>query len=200
MMSLFQSVSRRGFPVRSFATRTSSFPSLIIRPNELLAKGSFAEAQAEFLCPDEDTVEQLDTLLHNNNVGVVAHFYMDPELQGVLQAVSWPHVFIADSLAMGDAAVKMAKSGVKAITVLGVDFMSENVQATLRAEGYDTPVYRLSEQHIGCSLAESAEGTAYAAYLEQASKVPNSLHVVYINTSFNTKANAQNRIPKITCT
>lgn len=31
--------------------------------------------------------------------------------QGTLSALEWPHVFVADSLAMGEAAVKMAATG-----------------------------------------------------------------------------------------
>ena len=58
---------------------------------------------------------------------------MDPELQGVLSSLDWPHVTIADSLAMGDAATSMAKKGAKSIACLGVDFMSENVRANLDA-------------------------------------------------------------------
>ena len=52
-------------------------------------------------------------------MGIVAHYYMDVELQGVLTAVqkeqqltsnkSNPMVAIADSLAMGDFAVKMCE-------------------------------------------------------------------------------------------
>ena len=46
-----------------------------------------------------------------------------------------PHIAISDSLAMADTAVKMAEEGVKAVVVLGVDFMSENVRAVLDAAG-----------------------------------------------------------------
>lgn len=71
-------------------------------------------------------------------IGVVAHFYMDPEVQGVLTAAQklWPHIHISDSLVMADSAVKMAEDGCKFITVLGVDFMSENVRAILDQAGY----------------------------------------------------------------
>lgn len=62
------------------------------------------------------------------------------------------------------------------------------------------PVYRLSERKIGCSLAESAEKAAYMAFLQKASRVPKSLHVVYINTSLVTKAQCQELVPTITCT
>ena len=45
------------------------------------------------------------------------------------------------------------------------------------------PLPPLLLQAIGCSLAEAAESPAYEAYLAEAGATPNSLHVVYINTS-----------------
>lgn len=102
---------------------------------------------------------------------------------------------------MGEAAAKMAKKGIKSVAVLGVDFMAESVRANLDSNGFhDIPVYRLAEQKIGCSLAESAEKQAYIAYLQKASKTPNSLHIVYINTSLRSKAFAHDIVPTITCT
>jgi len=177
-----------------------AFPSLTIKKDTLIPHGAFAEIQATFLQPDLNTVLKLDKLLKEKNVGVVAHFYMDPELQGVLSSCEWPHIKVADSLVMGDSALKMAEGGVDSIIVLGVDFMSENVQAILRAKGFYIPVYRCAEKSIGCSLAESAEGLNYGAYLTLASKVRNALHVIYINTSLSTKANAHALVPTITCT
>lgn len=197
MKSVISHFGRRA-AVRGFAS-AAAFPSLTIRANELVPQGSFAQMQAEFLGSRNETAE-LDVLLKKKNVGVVAHFYMDPELQGVLHGLEWPHVFIADSLAMGDHALKMVRAGVDSVLVLGVDFMTENVQATINAEGYDTPVYRLADKFIGCSLAEAAEGDNYAAWLAKAAKVPDSVHIVYINTSLRTKANAHERVPTITCT
>ena len=77
-------------------------------------------------------------VLSDKKIGVVAHFYMDPEVQGVLSqaAERWHHINISDSLAMADRAVKMAEEGCKAIAVLGVDFMSENVRAILDEAGH----------------------------------------------------------------
>lgn len=77
-------------------------------------------------------------MLEEKKIGVVAHFYMDPEVQGVLTAAQkfWPHIHISDSLVMADSAVNMAKAGCKFITVLGVDFMSENVRAILDQAGF----------------------------------------------------------------
>jgi len=178
-----------------------AFPSLRITADALIPQGSFAEAQAAFLRPDPKLVVDLTRLLREKNAGVVAHFYMDPELQGVLSACDWPHVHVSDSLAMADRAIAMAEQGVGTIAVLGVDFMSENVRAMLDASGFGhIPVYRLAAEPIGCSLAESAEAQAYGAYLMEASETPHSLHVVYINTSLITKAKAHAVVPTITCT
>jgi quinolinate synthase len=177
------------------------FPSLRITPDALIPQGAFAEAQAAFLKPDPELVARLTALLREKNAGVVAHFYMDPELQGVLSACDWPHIYVSDSLAMADRAIAMAEQGVRTIAVLGVDFMSENVRAMLDASGYaHVPVYRVTTDPIGCSLAESAEAAAYGAYLTDASETPRSLHVVYINTSLVTKAKAHAIVPTITCT
>ncbi len=177
------------------------FPSLIIKAEELIPQGTFAEAQATFLNPDGQTTERLKALLEKHKVGVVAHFYMDPELKGALSACDWPLIQISDSLLMADAAIKMAQKGAQIIVVLGVDFMSENVRAMLDAAGFpEVPVYRVAADPIGCSLAESAEALAYGAYLTKASKTKNSLHVVYINTSLEVKAKAHSLVPTITCT
>ncbi len=177
------------------------FPSLRVTADALVPQGAFAEAQAAFLEPDRGLVARLGNLLREKNTGVVAHFYMDPELQGVLSACDWPHIHVSDSLAMADRAIAMAEQGVSTVAVLGVDFMSENVRAMLDASGYShIPVYRVAVEPIGCSLAESAEAEAYGAYLMNASETPRSLHVVYINTSLVTKAKAHAIVPTITCT
>jgi len=177
------------------------FPSLIITEQAFLPQGSFAEAQAEFLSPDPAAVRSLDEQLAAHKIGVVAHFYMDPELQGALSACEWPHVGISDSLKMADAATEMVEAGCESIVVLGVDFMSENARALLDAAGHtEIPVYRVAEDPIGCSLAESADGANYEAYLAEAAQTPNALHVVYINTSLRTKATSHAVVPTITCT
>ena len=188
-------------PPPPFRPSVTAFPSLSIARTHLTPRGAFAQAQRVFLEPDVQTVAQLDALLQKNNVGVVAHFYMDPELQGVLAACRWPHIHISDSLVMADRAVKMAEAGVRAICVAGVDFMTENVRAVLDHAGFaHVPAYRLAIAPIGCSLAASAEAPAYLAFLQQAARTPRSLHVVYINTSLRTKAAANQIVPTITCT
>lgn len=179
------------------------FPSLIVARNGTKPLGAFAEAQDRYLRPDKTIVDSLVSILQKKKIGVVAHFYMDPEVQGAMMSAAqqWPHIKISDSLVMADGAVKMVEAGCEAITVLGVDFMSENVRAILNEAGYeDVPVYRMASEAIGCSLAEAAESPSYDSYLQQASDIPNSLHVVYINTSLKTKALANELVPTITCT
>ncbi|GMI15205.1 hypothetical protein TrLO_g9843 [Triparma laevis f. longispina] len=195
----FEVVSPR--PVES----SNAFPSILITGDEeLIAKGSFAEAQKAFIDPDPQAVSSLSEGMEAANVGIVAHFYMDVELQSVLQAVpNQKRVKISDSLVMGDAAVSMCRDGASAICVLGVDFMSESVKAIMTKNGYGhIPVYRADERKIGCSLAESAENLSYGAWLTKASqeKDTNPLHVIYINTSLETKALSTNIVPTVTCT
>ncbi|KAL6623154.1 hypothetical protein ACP70R_033033 [Stipagrostis hirtigluma subsp. patula] len=180
------------------------FPSLVIgRDGAVRAQGSYAEAQAMFLSPDESKISELVNALTEKKIGVVAHFYMDPEVQGILTAAKkqWPHIHISDSLVMADSAVKMAEAGCNYITVLGVDFMSENVRVILDQAGFDkVGVYRMSSQQIGCSLADAASSSEYTHFLREASKSNPSLHVIYINTSLETKAHAHEIVPTITCT
>ena len=209
----------------------------------LTPRGSFATAQAAFLDPPTDVVNDLLDKLIELNVGIVAHYYMDVELQGVLHAVKrrqmellakqqqqqqqqqqnnnnegeankttmiipdYPLVAIADSLKMGDDAVNMCSNNTAtAIICLGVDFMSESVSAIMTRNGYShVPVYRATPDRIGCSLAESAEADGYRAWLTKCAsdshkQQKKSLHVVYINTSLETKAISSSIMPTITCT
>lgn len=61
-------------------------------------------------------------------------------------------------------------------------------------------VFRMSNERISCSLADAAASPSYMNYLEAASMSPPSLHVIYINTSLDTKAYAHELVPTITCT
>lgn len=156
--------------------------------------------------PDPTSVSLLRDALLSTKTGVVAHYYMDVELQGVLQATlnSLPdnRIGIADSLKMGDMAVDMCRDlDVNHIACLGVDFMSESVQTILHKNGFtNIPVYRATKAAIGCSLAESAERESYRAWLHKESADCNALHVIYINTSLETKAISSSIVPTITCT
>lgn len=184
-----------------FEQRAAAFPSLVICSEKLEPRGAFAEAQAAYLKPDRTSVAELERLLKQKQVGVVAHYYMDPQLQGVLSACDWPHIHISDSLEMASRAAEMVAAGVRVLVVLGVDFMSENARAMVDAAGYETvPVYRVRSVSIGCSLATAARSQAYTAYLNEAARTPRLLHVIYVNTDLEIKARAQLLVPTITCT
>lgn len=53
---------------------------------------------------------------------------------------------VADSLAMGDAAVRMAEEGATSVACLGVDFMAESVRATLDSAGHEGVPVRARER------------------------------------------------------
>ena len=167
--------------------RTALAVALVVTADGVEAKGSFARAQAEYLEPAADAVDAPSPSLEAKKIGIVAHFYMDPQVQGVLMAAAkrYEHVFISDSLVMADAAVKMVREGgCESIAVLGVDFMSENVRAILDDAGLESAkVYRMAAEDIGCSLAEAAQDKKYYDYLAEADGVENAVHVIYINTA-----------------
>ena len=152
-------------------------------------------------------VDELVNTLRAKKIGIVAHFYMDAQVQGVLAAARkrYEHVFISDSLVMADAAVKMVDAGCEAIAVLGVDFMSENVRAILDDAGKtEAKVYRMAADDIGCSLAEAAQSESTLRLPRRGEKViadgEPAAHVIYINTALDTKANANAVVPTVTCT
>uniref|UniRef100_A0A5B7B838 Fe-S metabolism associated domain-containing protein n=1 Tax=Davidia involucrata TaxID=16924 RepID=A0A5B7B838_DAVIN len=176
------------------------FPSPAVTADDITGKGSYAEAQAKFLYPDNVKVKELFNVLKDKKIGIVAHYNVDPEVQGVLTAAQklWPHIHISDSLVMADSAVKMAQCDCQFITVLGVDFMSENVHTILDQAGFrKVAVDRMSNEHIGCSLADVAANPAYINFLQAAATSPPSLHVIYINTSLETKAHAQDFVQQL---
>ena len=184
----------------------SNFPSLIVKAggSVIEAEGEFARLQSRFFGSDPAAVGALRQTLAEKRIGVVAHFYMDPEVQGVLMRAKegWEHIHISDSLAMAGKACEMAAAGCTTICVLGVDFMSENIRAMLDNAGFaEVPVFRMDARNIGCSLAEAAESIQYSRYLVEGIQGGRpALHVIYINTSLESKAAAQSIVPTICCT
>jgi quinolinate synthase len=61
------------------------FPSLLIKADDLVPQGLFAEAQAQYLQPQPQQVEKLVKVLQEKKIGVVAHFYMDPQVRQSLE-------------------------------------------------------------------------------------------------------------------
>jgi quinolinate synthase len=92
--NMFNTLKKRA---NALEGKLPQFPSLVIRRSSLEPQGKFAEAQAQFLQPDATSVARLAAAFRQKNIGIVAHFYMDPEVQGVLSsaAESWPHIHIS---------------------------------------------------------------------------------------------------------
>lgn len=82
-LNMLESLKRRA---RMLLGDLPRFPSLLIGAERTSAQGAFAEAQNAFLRPDGAVVDRLVEQLAAKKVGVVAHFYMDPEVQGVLSS------------------------------------------------------------------------------------------------------------------
>ena len=106
---------------------------------------------ASFCQGDVTFVLSIFQVLSEKRIGIVAHFYMDPQVQGVLTSAAerWPHIHISDSLVMADRAVKMVEEGCTTVAVLGVDFMSENVRAILDEAGHKDTKVSNAGHHCG---------------------------------------------------
>lgn len=92
--NMFSTLKKRS---NALAGILPKFPSLMITKDSVIPQGAFAEAQAQYLKPDAATVDRLATALREKDIGIVAHFYMDPEVQGVLSSAkeAWPHIHIS---------------------------------------------------------------------------------------------------------
>jgi quinolinate synthase len=75
--NMLEAIKRR---TRRLTVELPRFPSLLISSDGVSPQGGFAEAQAQFLQPNQEQVLQLATMLREQRVGVVAHFYMDPQV------------------------------------------------------------------------------------------------------------------------
>ena len=98
-------------------------------------------------------------------IEIVAHYYIDVELQGILQVMKEKHgtlVAILDSLAIGDYAVKICENGATSIACLGVDFMVKSVQAILKRNRFPSiPMYQLQAKEINWLFVSSQCGNRF---------------------------------------
>jgi quinolinate synthase len=106
--NLLAAIQRR---TRVLTTQLPRFPSLLITRDSLQPQGAFAEAQAQFLQPNAQQVAQLVELLRSKRIGVVAHFYMDPQVRSLGAWRAWPAELPAshnlEDIHMCDAALSM---------------------------------------------------------------------------------------------
>ena len=114
--------------------------------------------------------QRIEELKREKNAVILAHYYTTPEVQAVAD-------FLGDSLALS---VKARDIDAPIILFAGVNFMAE----TAKVLSPDKKVL-LPEPEAGCSLAESCDAEAFAAFK---AKYPDHKVVSYVNTSVGVKA------------
>ncbi len=113
---------------------------------------------------------RIEELKREKNAVILAHYYTSPEVQAVAD-------FLGDSLALSVEA-----QGVDASTILfaGVHFMAETAKVLCPDKRVLIPC-----PEAGCSLAESCDAAAFAAFKAQH---PGHTVVSYVNTTVGVKA------------
>jgi len=114
--------------------------------------------------------ERIARLKNEKNAVILAHYYTTPEVQAVAD-------FLGDSLALS---VKAQSVGARIILFAGVHFMAETAKVLCPDKKVLIPC-----PEAGCSLAESCDAGAFAAFRAQ---YPDHTVVSYVNTSVGVKA------------
>ena len=121
-----------------------------------------------------DLMEEIDRLKVEKDATILAHFYVDGEIQDIAD-------FTGDSLKLARDATKVTTS---TIVFCGVHFMAESAKIM-------NPEKRvlLPDMLAGCSLADSCPADKLAAYQKQLrAEGKDFVTVAYINTTAATKA------------
>lgn len=114
--------------------------------------------------------ERVEELKREKNAVILAHYYTTAEVQAVAD-------FLGDSLALS---VKARDIDAPIILFAGVNFMAETAKVLSPDKKVLLPV-----PEAGCSLAESCDAEAFAAFK---AKYPDHKVVSYVNTSVGVKA------------
>lgn len=114
--------------------------------------------------------QRIEELKREKNAVILAHYYTTPEVQAVAD-------FLGDSLALS---VKARDIDAPVILFAGVNFMAETAKVLSPDKKVLLPV-----PEAGCSLAESCDAEAFAAFK---AKYPDHKVVSYVNTSVGVKA------------
>lgn len=114
--------------------------------------------------------ERIEELKREKNAVILAHYYTTAEVQVVAD-------FLGDSLALS---VKARDIDAPIILFAGVNFMAETAKVLSPDKKVLLPV-----PEAGCSLAESCDAEAFAAFK---AKYPDHKVVSYVNTSVGVKA------------
>lgn len=118
----------------------------------------------------ENLLTKIADLKREKNAVILAHYYCNPEVQ---QAAD----FLGDSLALS---VKAQSVDADVILFAGVNFMAETAKVLCPDKKVLIP-----RPDAGCSLAESCDAKAFAAFKAQ---YPDHKVVSYVNTTVGVKA------------
>ena len=113
---------------------------------------------------------EIERLKREKNAVILAHYYTLPEVQEVAD-------FLGDSLALS---IEAQKTDARIILFAGVHFMAETAKVLSPEKKVLLP-----NLEAGCSLAESCDAAAFAAFK---AKYPGYKVVSYVNTSVEIKA------------
>lgn len=113
---------------------------------------------------------RIETLKREKNAVILAHYYTTPEVQAVAD-------FLGDSLALS---VQAQSVDARIILFAGVHFMAETAKVLCPDKKVLIPC-----PEAGCSLAESCDARAFAAFK---AKYPDHKVVSYVNTTVEVKA------------
>ena len=118
----------------------------------------------------ENLRERINELKREKNAVILAHYYTNPEVQAVAD-------FLGDSLALS---VKAQTVDAEVILFAGVNFMAETAKVLCPDKKVLIPC-----PEAGCSLAESCDAKAFAAFKAH---YPDHKVVSYVNTTVGVKA------------
>lgn len=119
---------------------------------------------------NKELINRINELKKQKNAVILAHYYTSEEVQAIAD-------FLGDSLALS---VKARELDSPVILFAGVNFMAETAKVLCPEKKVLIPV-----PEAGCSLAESCEPEAFAAFKAQ---YPDHVVVSYVNTSVGIKA------------
>ena len=194
-----ESAERRSARERNRRSRRSSSPR-----TASARTASSRRRRRSTWSPTPTLVDELVNTLRAKKIGIVAHFYMDAQVQGVAawRREKYEHVFISDSLVMADAAVKMVEAGCEPIAVwawtscprTSRDPGRRGARRTRRCTAWPPRTSGARWRRRRSRSRTTRTSTRRIADGEPAA------HVIYINTALDTKANANAIVPTVTCT
>ncbi len=133
---------------------------------EECARKSAADARKAAL------IEEINTLRKEKNAIILAHYYVDGDLQDIAD-------YVGDSLALArEAAANAASADI--VVMCGVNFMGETVKLLCPDKKVLVP-----DNTAGCSLADSCPAEEFEAFIKAN---PGHTVVSYVNTTVGVKA------------